>query len=99
MIDGYRSSRTRPQEVDGALWMELGAAELDASEEVLTAMVVRDGLATLSVAHRQALFEVYFRGLTLEEAAHVLGVPKGTLKSRVHYGLQALQKVLNQACV
>ncbi|MDR6981208.1 RNA polymerase sigma-70 factor (ECF subfamily) [Streptomyces sp. 3330] len=99
VIDGYRSSKTRPQEVDGALWMELEAAELDASEEVLTAMVVRDGLATLSAAHRQALFEVYFRGLTLEEAAHVLGVPKGTLKSRVHYGLQALQKVLNHACV
>ncbi|WP_314220998.1 sigma-70 family RNA polymerase sigma factor [Streptomyces zaehneri] len=96
VIDNYRSVKTRPQEVDGEGWQEYDAAEGEGGleERVLTAMVIREGLATLSPAHRQALFEVYYRGRTLEEAADVLGIPKGTLKSRLHYGLSALQRSL-----
>ncbi|MER6958733.1 sigma-70 family RNA polymerase sigma factor [Streptomyces sp. NPDC000618] len=97
VIDGYRSSKSRPQEIGGDLWTEYESAELDISEGVLTEMMVRGGLAALSVAHRQALVEVYFRGSTLEEAAQSLGIPKGTLKSRVHYGLLALQRELTPA--
>ncbi|WUX04427.1 sigma-70 family RNA polymerase sigma factor (plasmid) [Streptomyces sp. NBC_01450] len=94
VIDNYRSHKSRPPETDGDLWKEVDTSETDDTERVLTAMVVRKGMATLSTAHRQALFEVYYHGRTLEEAAHVLGVPKGTLKSRVHYGLRALQRSL-----
>ncbi|MGW0872165.1 sigma-70 family RNA polymerase sigma factor [Streptomyces sp. NPDC002740] len=94
VVDGYRSAKTRPQEVDGEGWPEYDAAEGGVEEGMLTAMVVREALVTLSSAHRQALFEVYYRGRTLEEAARLLGIPKGTLKSRLHYGLSALQKSL-----
>ncbi|MER5201218.1 sigma-70 family RNA polymerase sigma factor [Streptomyces sp. NPDC002755] len=94
VIDNYRSAKTHPQEVGSETWHEYDLAECSPEERTLTAMVVREGLATLSPAHRQALFEVYYRGRTLEEAALVLGVPKGTLKSRLHYGLLALQKSL-----
>lgn len=94
VIDGYRSSKARPQEVDGELWFEYEPSEDEATGSVLTSMVIREGLATLSDSHRRALFEVYFRGHTLDEAAQSLGIPKGTLKSRVHYGLLALQKAL-----
>ncbi|MFF5148145.1 sigma-70 family RNA polymerase sigma factor [Streptomyces sp. NPDC013157] len=94
VIDSYRSSKVRPQEVEGDVFAENEAVDLDATEIVLTEIVVRSGLATLSAAHRQVLVEVYFRGSTLEEAALSLGIPKGTVKSRVHYGLQALGKAL-----
>ncbi|WP_409350838.1 sigma-70 family RNA polymerase sigma factor [Streptomyces tauricus] len=99
VIDNYRSRKVRPQEVGGELLEELDSFGLDTSTEVLNDIVVRQGLASLSAAHREALYEVYFRDRTLEEAAQSLGIPKGTLKSRIHYGLQALQRVLAPAYV
>ncbi|MFJ3671042.1 sigma-70 family RNA polymerase sigma factor [Streptomyces sp. NPDC090106] len=94
VIDNYRSARVRPQEVDDEALAEYVVGEEGLAEGVLTVMVIREALAGLSPAHRRALFEVYYRGLTLEEAARVLGIPKGTLKSRVHYGLSALRKAI-----
>ncbi|MFD0304051.1 sigma-70 family RNA polymerase sigma factor [Streptomyces sp. NPDC127119] len=96
VVDNYRSARTRPQEVDGERWKEYDAGVRGIEEGVLTAMMVRAALATLSPAHQRALFEVYYRDRTLEEAAQLLGIPKGTLKSRVHYGLSALRKSLTR---
>ncbi|MFE1521035.1 sigma-70 family RNA polymerase sigma factor [[Kitasatospora] papulosa] len=99
VIDSYRSSKARPQEV-GAEQLDAGdSLELETSASVLNDIMIRQGLAALSTAHREALFEVYFRDRTLEEAAKSLGIPKGTLKSRVHYGLQALQRALAPAYV
>ncbi|MEU8952059.1 sigma-70 family RNA polymerase sigma factor [Streptomyces sp. NPDC048489] len=94
VIDGYRSSKARPQEVDGSQWLEYEQSEADPIEDVLTSTVIRQALDTLSLVHRQALIEIYFRGRTLDEAAYSIGIPKGTLKSRVHYGLVALQKTM-----
>ncbi|MGW6016345.1 sigma-70 family RNA polymerase sigma factor [Streptomyces sp. NPDC055210] len=94
VIDNYRSRKARPKEVGGDLLEDCDAFDLETSAGVLNDIVVRQGLAALSVAHREALYEVYFCDRTLEEAAQSLGIPKGTLKSRIHYGLQALQKVL-----
>ncbi|MET8949164.1 sigma-70 family RNA polymerase sigma factor [Streptomyces sp. NPDC004542] len=97
VIDSYRSSKTRPQEIGGELLDDCDSSELDTAAEVLNDIMVHQALPALSPAHREALYEVYFRGRTLEEAAHSLRIPKGTLKSRIHYGLQALQKVLAPA--
>ncbi|MFD9286202.1 sigma-70 family RNA polymerase sigma factor [Streptomyces mirabilis] len=97
VIDNYRSSKVRPQEVGTEYLDACDSLELETSAAVLNDIMIRQGLAALSTAHREALFEVYFRDRTLEEAARSLGIPKGTLKSRIHYGLQALQKVLAPA--
>ncbi len=40
---------------------------------------------------RDAIVQLYFRGCSMAEAAQSLGVPEGTVKSRVHYGLLALR--------
>jgi RNA polymerase sigma-70 factor (ECF subfamily) len=40
------------------------------------------------------LAETYLRDRTIEEAAKVLGVPQGTVKSRVYYALKALRNAL-----
>lgn len=52
-------------------------------------------LARLSPAHREAIVCVILEGLEYGEAAAVLGVPEGTVKSRVHYALRQLRQVID----
>jgi RNA polymerase sigma-70 factor (ECF subfamily) len=42
------------------------------------------------------LLETYYRGRTMAEAAKVLGIPLGTVKSRTYYALQALRLALQE---
>lgn len=93
VVDGRRHHSSRPREVepDG---LEVAAVVPDGSESTLSAMVVSDALRTLSEDHRQALAQTYLADRTVREAAEILGVPPGTIKSRIHYGLQELRKVL-----
>ena len=50
-------------------------------------------LTRLSPQHRDAIRAVFYEGQAFTEAAQELGVPVGTLKSRVHYGLRALRNI------
>jgi RNA polymerase sigma-70 factor (ECF subfamily) len=45
---------------------------------------LREALASLDPARREALLAVEVQGLTYREAGDLLGVPEGTVKSRVH---------------
>ena len=53
-------------------------------------------LATLPVAQRRALVLVHVVGLTVEDAARELGVPPGTVKSRLSRGRAALTPLLTE---
>jgi RNA polymerase sigma-70 factor (ECF subfamily) len=66
----------------------------DTTEDLLRKVVVADALRALSPAHREVLNETILRDRTVNEAAEVLGVPVGTVKSRVYYALRALRLVL-----
>jgi DNA-directed RNA polymerase specialized sigma24 family protein len=57
-------------------------------------VAVAEALAVLSPPHRQVLAETILRDRTVNQAAQVLGVPVGTVKSRVYYALRALRVVL-----
>ena len=46
--------------------------------------------------HRVALVETYLRGRPYGEVSAELGVPVGTVRSRVFYGLKALRLVLDE---
>ena len=48
----------------------------------------------LSPAHRTVLVETFYRGSTLTALACKLGVPPGTVRSRLHYALHALRQHL-----
>ncbi len=59
-----------------------------------TALVVREALARLPEAQRAALVLVDMHGLPVAEAAVVLGVAEGTVKSRCFRGRDALAGML-----
>jgi RNA polymerase sigma-70 factor (ECF subfamily) len=42
------------------------------------------------------VLHTYYAGRTVTEAATVLGIPVGTVKSRVFYGLRALKLALEE---
>jgi RNA polymerase sigma-70 factor (ECF subfamily) len=57
--------------------------------------VVR-ALDEMSAVHREILVELFYRGVSLEEAAEVRGVPVETVKSRLYFAMRALRVVLDQ---
>jgi RNA polymerase sigma-70 factor (ECF subfamily) len=56
--------------------------------------VVRDALATLSVAHRTVLHMRDHEGMSYEQIAEALAVPLGTVRSRLHNARAALADAL-----
>jgi RNA polymerase sigma-70 factor (ECF subfamily) len=58
---------------------------------------LRETVATLSPASRAVVVLYYLHEMSLEETAAVLGVPLGTVKSRLAYGLAALRRQLKKA--
>lgn len=94
-VSDYRARRARPLEVGGELTEQLPAPpDLD---RALEAWQLQAAVRQLSLAHREVLLELYFHGRSVAEAAEVLGVPAGTVKSRSFYALRALRLVLEEA--
>jgi RNA polymerase sigma-70 factor, ECF subfamily len=91
-IDAHRARSARPSEVGEAALDTVPG--LDRIEGTLDRIIVTDALQSLSPEHRAVLFETYYRGRTVAEAAAVLGVPVGTVKSRCYYALRALKLAL-----
>jgi RNA polymerase sigma-70 factor (ECF subfamily) len=65
-------------------------------EELLVSWQVEEALRRIGEAHRQALVETYLRGRSYAEVGAELGVPEGTVKSRVYYALRALRNALEE---
>jgi RNA polymerase sigma-70 factor (ECF subfamily) len=68
----------------------------EAFDRVLTAWQVEEALRMLSDEHRSALIEVHYRGRPYTDVALALGVPIGTVKSRVYYALKAMRLALEE---
>ena len=73
--------------------LDSGVDDLD---DVLQSWVVGDCLAALSPDHRAVLVETFYQGRSVRQAAAVLGVPEGTVKSRTYYALRALRVALEE---
>jgi RNA polymerase sigma-70 factor, ECF subfamily len=91
-IDAARARKARPEEV-ALTGLGSQPAGHDDIERMLIALTVRRGLMSLTSEHRKALIEVFYRGRTAKEAAAALGVPEGTVRSRVFYALRALAAI------
>jgi RNA polymerase sigma-70 factor (ECF subfamily) len=93
VVDAHRRRRARPREVGDDV-LALIPTQDDDVDRALDAWLVADALDALSPAHREVLVQTYFAGRSVGEAARVLGIPPGTVKSRTHYALQALRLAL-----
>jgi RNA polymerase sigma-70 factor (ECF subfamily) len=58
------------------------------------ARLLREALVDLSTPYREAIALVYVEGLRVDDAAQRLGVPSGTVKTRLMRGREALRRVL-----
>lgn len=93
-VDAHRARRARPPEVgDAALAL---VAVPDEADRALESWAVADALKALRPEHRSVLLETYYYGRSVAEAAAVLGVPAGTVKSRTFYALRALKLALEE---
>ncbi|MEU7061532.1 sigma-70 family RNA polymerase sigma factor [Streptomyces sp. NPDC046197] len=98
VIDARRARSARPAEAGGEA-LERATEQTpgeDQIEQALQSWAVADAIRTLSPDHRAVLLETYYRGRTMAEAASVLGIPLGTVKSRTYYALHALRLALRE---
>lgn len=93
VVDGWRADRRRPTSPSDSAPEPV---EPDATDRALQALVVAEAMRRLSHDHGAVLLECYFRGCTAAQAAARLGVPVGTVKSRLHYALHALRLALEE---
>ena len=92
VMDDKRRKSARPAETgDGMLE---NAPVADTTEDLLRKVLVTEALRSLTPAHREVLNETILRDHTVNQAADALGIPVGTVKSRVYYALKALRVVL-----
>jgi RNA polymerase sigma-70 factor (ECF subfamily) len=96
VIDLSRSRAVRPGLSVSDAAADDGVFVDEAFERVLTAWQVEEALHMLSDEHRAALVEVHYKGRAYGEVADTLGVPVGTVKSRVYYALKAMRLALEE---
>ena len=94
VIDDHRRKRARPAEAGDEMIPHQPVD--DDTAATLQRLMVTEALKELSAAHREVLNETILRDRTVNQAAQVLGLPVGTVKSRVYYALRALQVVLTE---
>ena len=63
---------------------------------IAEATVVQDALMDLPDHHRQVIAEAFFAGRTSRQIAERLGIPTGTVKSRLYYGMRSLRAALEE---
>ncbi|WP_084263227.1 sigma-70 family RNA polymerase sigma factor [Actinomadura formosensis] len=94
VIDDQRRKNARPQEAGEGPLENMHVP--DGLEDLLRSVVVSEALLALSPAHREVLNETFFRDRSVNEAAERLGIPVGTVKSRVYYALKSLRIALEE---
>lgn len=67
-----------------------------ADDTVIDTWLVEEALRRLRPEHRQAIVEAYLRQRPHAEIAAEAGVPLGTIRSRVFYGLKALRLTMDE---
>ena len=108
-ITEYRSQRTikrgkhRPMSIDAPiagtedLYVQPPSREVDPADRADQrefGSAVRDAVSRLPDEFRDAVILRDMQGMSYEEIAEVLGVPPGTVRSRIHRGRLQLQVLL-----
>lgn len=94
IIDEHRRAAARiPAVLLGAVDPE-APCTTDDMAQVLERMLVEQALLRLDIDHRLVVLHLYLFGSTVAQTALDLQIPEGTVKSRAHYALQRLRRIL-----
>lgn len=93
--DHYRRSVRHLRVVEELPSGEESDASLDL-DRLAESSVVRDALMEISPQHREVIVEAFFAGRTTRQIAERLGIPAGTVKSRLYYGMRTLRTALEE---
>jgi RNA polymerase sigma-70 factor (ECF subfamily) len=89
-LDRMRRQAARPTvhypDPESSIWRQATADPVDMAEQRELRLLLEQALASLPTDQRAAVVLVDVQGLPVEEAAAVLGVPSGTVKSRCARG-------------
>jgi RNA polymerase sigma-70 factor, ECF subfamily len=91
VIDLGRARASRPRVAEGGV-----EPSVEPLEQALLAWQVEEAMRRIGEDHRKVLLETHFRARPYAEVAAELGVPEGTIKSRVYYGLKALRVAMEE---
>lgn len=93
-----RVRKSQPQEMVTANNLASQEKEEENSDPLakFTAERVHRALTRLSMAHRDCLTLHFIEGFSLAEVSQIVGVPVGTVKSRLYYAKKALRRVLQE---
>jgi len=89
-----RNRRIEPASIE--LKEDFGYGETTFDETVLDRHALAAALNKLSPEHREVVLLHEVEGLSYDEAAGVIGVPAGTVKSRLHHAFLNLRRSLSE---
>lgn len=95
IANNHCRAHSRRRKLDSEAWLEdhaVGSPEPNAIDRT----VLVEALRSLSEAHREVVLLHEVEGLTYDEAAEVIGVPSGTVKSRLHHAFLQLRELLRE---
>lgn len=88
-----RSRRQRPTDISNELVFATG----DQAARTEDRQAIGAALAELSPDHQIVVVLRFYRDLTADDIAMRLGIPAGTVRSRIHYALQRLRQLIDAA--
>jgi RNA polymerase sigma-70 factor (ECF subfamily) len=98
MLSAFRRHTDEPLDEHGVAAIEDPADDPEISmQKKDRGAVIQQCLSQLSAAHREVVDLVYYHEKTLEEVAQIVGAPLSTIKTRMFYARQRLEKLLNAA--
>jgi RNA polymerase sigma-70 factor (ECF subfamily) len=95
-IDLYRRARPGPDRDDPSLQPDPEPDGLDRLSRAEQDARLREGLATLPAEQRAVLAAAFYDGLSHGEIAEALGLPLGTVKSRIRLAFRRLRDALGE---
>ncbi|MHB8275709.1 MAG: sigma-70 family RNA polymerase sigma factor [Dermatophilaceae bacterium] len=95
LTDQWRAEQRRPRLVsdEGAMASAVAPDELAGAVE---GWLVADAVDRLTPAHRAVIEALYFQGRTVADAAKLLDLPEGTIKSRSYYTVRTLRTIFEE---
>lgn len=96
-VERVRSEEARRRREDRSIALDIDSVE-NLESQVLSSIEserVRAALDTLDVEDRRAIVLAYYGGISYRDVAVRLGLPEGTVKSRIRAGLRRLSSILD----